>query len=153
MDKLNFLKNEFPKLLQNLKADAKGSWGVMNGQQMVEHMAESISYATGKNNKNLHTAVEQLEKFKSFAMSDKEFRPNTKNALMGEVQEPIQKQNMAEAIQELEKQITSFINYFETNKDATITNPFFGNLNFEEWVHLLHKHAVHHCKQFGLIEN
>ena len=52
MDKLNFLKTEFPKLLRNLNPEAKGEWGVLNGQQMVEHMAESISYATGKNRRD-----------------------------------------------------------------------------------------------------
>ena len=85
MNKLNFLKNEFPELLTNLKPDAKGAWGVMNGQQMIEHMAESISYATGNNNQLLHTPVEQVVKYKEFAMGDKEFKPNTKNALLSEI--------------------------------------------------------------------
>ena len=84
-------------------------------------------------------------------MSDKEFKPNTPNALMSATPAPIVKATMEEAVQELEKQIAAFINYFETNKDATITNPFFGDLNFEEWVHLFHKHAIHHSKQFRLL--
>ena len=60
MDKLTFLKTEFPKLLRTLSSEAKGEWGVLNGQQMVEHMADSISYATGNNNQTLHTASELL---------------------------------------------------------------------------------------------
>ena len=151
MDKLNFLTNEFPELLKKLDPNAKGSWGVMNGQQMVEHMAESISFATGKNTQHLHTPVDQVEKYKEFAMSDKEFKPNTKNVLMPERPEPTKKANMEEAIADVRKQTADFIAYFEKNKDATLTNSFFGDLNFHQWVHLLHKHAVHHCKQFGLI--
>lgn len=151
MDKLTFLKIEFPKLVRTLNPEAKGEWGVLNGQQMVEHMAESISYATGNNNQPLHSPVEHVDKYKSFAMSDKEFKPNTPNALMSAVPAPIIQSNMEEAVQEMEKQIAAFINYFETNKGATITNPFFGDLNFDEWVHLLHKHAVHHSKQFRLL--
>jgi hypothetical protein len=58
---------------------------------------------------------------------------------------------MEASIEELKSTIQEFISYFEKNKDATLTNPFFGELNFEEWTKLLHKHAVHHCKQFGLI--
>jgi len=58
---------------------------------------------------------------------------------------------MQEAINEYNKQVTAFITYFENNKGTTLTNPFFGELSFEEWTHLLHKHAVHHSKQFGLI--
>lgn len=151
MDKLNFLKNEFPQLLKKLNAEAKGYWGVMNGQQMVEHMAESISFATGKNNQTLHTPIEHVGKYKEFAMSDKEFKPNTKNTLMSETAPPVIKNSIDEAIQEVEKEIADFITYFEKNKNATLTNSFFGDLNFEEWTHLLHKHAIHHCKQFGLI--
>jgi hypothetical protein len=151
MNKLNFLKNEFPLLLKKLDPNAKGAWGVMNGQQMVEHMAESISFATGKNNQELHTPLEHVGKYKEFAMSDKEFKPNTKNALMTDEALPVKKSGMNEAIADVEKEIAAFIAYFENNQGATLTNSFFGDLNFEEWTHLLHKHAVHHCKQFGLL--
>lgn len=151
MDKLNFLKTEFPKLLRTLSSEAKGEWGVLNGQQMVEHMAESISYATGKNMQALYSPIEQVARFKEFAMSDKEFKPNTKNVLMSEAPVPVSKLTMEDAIRDLENITAAFINYFKTNNGATITNPFFGDLNFEEWVHLLHKHAVHHCKQFSLL--
>jgi hypothetical protein len=137
--------------LRALSPEAKGTWGVMNGQQMVEHMAESISFATGKNNQSLHTPAEHVGKYKEFAMSDKEFKPNTKNALMDETPVPVKKNNMKEAIADLEKEIKNFTDYFENNKGAILTNSFFGDLNFEEWTHLFHKHAVHHCKQFGLL--
>jgi hypothetical protein len=33
----------------------------------------------------------------------------------------------------------------------TTRNPFFGDLNFAENVHLLHKHALHHLRQFGVV--
>jgi hypothetical protein len=151
MDKLNFIKTEFPKLLLTLDPEAKGIWGVMNGQQMIEHMADSVSQATGKNTQTLHTAPDMVPRMKAFAMSDKEFKPNTPNALLSDTPAPLAKSNVAEAVNEYNNQISAFINYFEKNKGATITNPFFGDLNFEEWTHLLHKHAVHHAKQFGLM--
>ena len=84
MDKLIFLKTELPKLLHTLNPDAKGNWGVMNGQQMVEHFAESVSFATGKNNQNLYTPPEHLPKYKEFVMSERHFKPNTKNALLAD---------------------------------------------------------------------
>ena len=151
MDKLKFLKTDFIKLLSTLKSTDKGNWGLLNGQQMVEHMSDSVRIANGKDKMQLHTPEKQVEAFRKFAMSDKEFKPNTKNALLSETPPPVRNANMQEAILELENEITAFISYFEINKDATITNPFFGDLNFEEWVHLLFKHAMHHCKQFGLM--
>jgi len=151
MDKLSFLKNKFLELLKTLKPETKGAWGVLTAQGMIEHMAYSFSQATGKNNQTLHTPAEHVEKYKAFAMSDKEFKPNTKNALMSETAPLIIKNSLNDAIVVLEKEIANFINYFESNKGTTLMNPFFGDLNFEEWTHLLYKHAVHHCKQFGLI--
>lgn len=149
MDKLQFLKNEFPKLLRTIDPNAKGAWGVLNGQQMVEHMAESISFATGKSKQALHTPAEQVEKFKAFALSDKEFRPNTKNVLMSDVPAPTRKANMEEAVNAVEQELADFETYFNNNKGATLMNSIFGELNFQEWTILLHKHAVHHLKQFG----
>jgi hypothetical protein len=151
MNKLDFLKTEFQKLLISLKPYAKGNWGVMNGQQMVEHMTDAFRWATDKQTLKLHTLPEHVGKYKEFAMSDKEFKPNTKNALMAETASPVRNTSMQNAIAELEKEIAYFIDYYEKNKGVAITNPFFGDLNFEEQIHLLHKHAVHHCKQFGLI--
>ena len=151
MDKLQFLKTEFPKLLQTLKPDAKGNWGVMNGIQMVEHMTYSVHFATGTLGTKIMTPAERLDASRSFAMSDKEFKPNTKNTMMSETPEPAKNATMQEAIKEFENELTAFLSYFEINKGATLTNPFFGELNFEEWIHLFYKHAQHHCKQFGLV--
>jgi hypothetical protein len=40
---------------------------------------------------------------------------------------------------------------FQENHMQQTRNPFFGDLNFEENVHLLYKHALHHLKQFGVM--
>lgn len=151
MDKLHFLKTEFPKLLQTLKPDAKGNWGVLNGIQMVEHMADSVKEATGKLHLTILTPEDRLEKVKEFALSDKDFKPNTQNIKMPTTPSPARNKTMQEAISEFENEVVDFLSYFENNKGGTLPNSFFGNLNFEEWTHLLSKHAKHHCKQFGLL--
>ena len=84
-------------------------------------------------------------------MSEKEFKPNTKNALMSDTPVPVKNNKMESAVIELEKELVAFVDYFDKNKGAVLTNSFFGDLNFEEWLHLLHKHAVHHSKQFRLL--
>jgi len=150
-NKLNFLVNDFPALLKQLKGDEKGQWGVMNAQQMIEHMSDSIKIANGKDPMKLHVPVEQVPAMKSFMMSDKEFRPNTKNALMSETPSSIRNRSIQDSVQELEKELADFVDYFQKNTSQTLTNPFFGELNFEEWVHLLDKHARHHLKQFNLL--
>ncbi len=138
-------------MMSTLDPTAKGEWGVMNAQQMVEHMADSISYATGKNNQKLHTPPDLVARYKEFAMSDKEFKPNTPNALLPDVPPPASKGNVKDAVAAYEAQVAAYVDYFEKNKGGVLTNPFFGDLNFEEWLHLFAKHARHHARQFRLM--
>ena len=51
---------------------------------------------------------------------------------------------------ELEKEIETFFEYYKQNTDAKHLNPFFGEFDYNDWLHLLHKHAHHHLKQFNL---
>jgi len=149
-DKINYLEIEFPKFLQSLDANAKGKWGVMNAQQMVEHMSYSLSDANGKTQKNILTPAEHLSKYKEFAMSDKPFKENTKNIELSETPASIKHSSIQNSIDEMKQEWVDFKRAYENNPTKTITNPFFGDLNFEESVHLLHKHARHHARQFGM---
>lgn len=148
--KISFLENDFPKFLQTLDANAKGKWGVMNAQQMVEHISYSLRDANGKSPKRILTPAEHLPKMKDFMLSDKPFRENTKNIELPETPIPVKHSSMQESIEEMKQEWKDFMKAFENNPDKTITNPFFGDLNFEEQVHLLHKHAMHHARQFGM---
>ena len=57
-----------------------------------------------------------------------------------------------ESLRHAPKEITLFLEYYKTNPNATHLNPFFGEFNYQEWLHILYKHANHHLKQFGLIK-
>lgn len=151
MDKELFLTKEYIPLLKKLDGSEKGNWGVLSAQGMVEHMTNSIGEGWGRIKQSVQTPPEFLEKARSFALSDKEFKPGTKNALMSETPAPLRKATMAEAITELEQEINSFVSYHHQHPGTIFLNPFFGNLNYDEWLHLFHKHAVHHLKQFNLI--
>lgn len=152
MNKEKFFKEEYIPLLKKLKGDERGQWGVLSAQGMVEHMSESIAIASMRIVQALHTPSHLVEKMKGFALSDKEFRPNTKNALMSDDAAPLRHNNMHEAVAELEMEIKEFLEFYKHKPEQKVTNPFFGDLNYEEWLHLLHKHAVHHLKQFDLIK-
>lgn len=152
-EKFNFLKNKFLPLLKNLPADAKGKWGKMNGQQMVEHVSGFFAVSYEKLKFPLVTPVEHLPKYKEFLMSEKEFRENTKapDNVLPEEPTPLRNASMDEAIKALEKSVHYFFTYFSENPDKKTLHPVFGELNFAEWVQLHHKHVIHHLKQFGLI--
>ena len=149
--KEEFLKKEFPSLLKELADNEVGLWGVLTPQGMIEHMTDSVKIAYGRIKQPLHTKPELLERMREFVLSDKPFRENTKNAYMSETPAALRNHSITEAIWELEKEIGHFMDFYKEHPGHKELNPFFGELNYEEQVHLLHKHAMHHLKQFNLV--
>ena len=54
------------------------------------------------------------------------------------------------AIGALQQELIYFFEAFEKDPGFITRNPFFGDLNFEQSVQLLYKHALHHLRQFGV---
>jgi hypothetical protein len=149
-EKLDFLKNTFIAELKKIAPDTPAVFGKMNLQQMVEHMSDSFQIANGKDKYPLMTPIDRLQSMKDFLMSEKDFRPNTKNALLPDEPAPCRLASIELAFNELRREVDDFVTYFETKPGETTTNPFFGHLNYEEWVQILYKHALHHLRQFGV---
>lgn len=149
-EKADFLRSQFIPQLQQIPSDAKPAWGKMTAQQMIEHFADSVRIASGK---TVHTEIitpeEQLDKMRAFLESDKPFRENTRNALMPETPAPVRNPSKEEAVKELQEELAFFFSVFEKNNLQVTRNPFFGDLNYEQNVQLLYKHAQHHLKQFS----
>ena len=152
MDKKEFLGSELTKIFSSLAPAQKGRWGKMNAQQMVEHMSYSVRVASGKHPEKLVYSPEITQKGYNFIMTEKPFRENTPNQLLPDEPPAAKHNSMAHSIAELQSEIDYFFKTYSDNVGMRTMNPFFGNLNFEEQVQLLHKHAMHHAKQFGLVE-
>lgn len=150
-DKLNFLTKEYIPILDNTNHNPKALWGKMNFQEMVEHLWYSVAMATGKLEFPMFSPADKLEQMKAFAVSDKPFHQNTPNPLIGDNPMPLRNDDLNTSIRELEAEILHFKQLFEANPELTAQNPFFGDMNFQEWVALFYKHFNHHLKQFGLI--
>jgi hypothetical protein len=148
--KSNFLFVEFPKLLESLDPLTERAWGTMNVHQMIEHMSYSVRMANGKDIMQLVTPVEKLPIVRDFMLSDKSFKPDTINPIMPTIPLPAKQENLSDSIAELEDELADFVNAFKEDPYNKIANPIFGELNFEQWTHLLFKHAIHHLKQFGI---
>jgi hypothetical protein len=146
-----FFKTEYIPLLNQLSDNEVGLWGVLSPQGMIEHMTDAFGNAHGRIHLPQQTPEAVLPKMRAFALSDSPFKENTKNSLMSEVPAPLRNHSITEAISELEKEIAVFFYYYKQHSDAVNLNPFFGEFNYQEWLHLLHKHAMHHLKQFSLV--
>jgi len=151
--KLQFLKTGLIPLLEKIDPAAKGAWGLMNGQQMVEHLIDSVKNASGKLILPVVNQGEALEKSRVFLFSEKPFRENIKNPLLGQTPQPLRKPGMKAAIEKLRLELAYFFTVFENDPELNTDNPVFGKLDYEGNVQLLYKHGVHHLRQFGIEVN
>jgi hypothetical protein len=149
-NKQQFLETGFIPLVKKIDMAASPRWGKMNAQQMVEHVSAFFKVSTDKLQFPLTTPAEHLPKYKEFLMSEKEFRENTKAPVLPPEPLPLRFETMNEAVAELEKEVNEFILFFDKDAEKRTLHPAFGELNFEEWVQLHHKHVKHHLKQFGV---
>jgi hypothetical protein len=150
-EKAEFLKNRFVPLLKQIPSDTTPNWGKMTLQQMIEHFSDNVRIASGK---TVYTdfvfGPEQLQKNREFMLSERPFKENTVNPLMPEVPAPVTNISAEAAITELQKELDYFFSVFKKNDLQVTRSPFFGDLNYEQNVQLLHKHALHHLRQFGV---
>ncbi|MEO6894011.1 MAG: hypothetical protein ABI136_03190 [Ginsengibacter sp.] len=149
--KEDFLKNDFIPLLHKLKGDEKGNWGIMNAQQMVEHFADAVKNASGKLILPTLNTGEKLEKSRDFLMSENPFKENTVNPLIPKEGIPHRQPDLSSAIEKLQKELEHFFYVFEKIPGLQTDNAFFGKLDYNMNIQLLHKHALHHLRQFGLL--
>jgi hypothetical protein len=147
--KINFLKHDYIPQLKKIPTDQPPKWGKMTFQQMIEHMSDFIRLASGKvAYPEIITPKEKLPKLKEFLESDIPFRENTLNPLLPAIPPPVRNATIEEAINEIATEISFFFTVFEKNHLQITRNPIFGDLNYEQNVLLLYKHATHHLRQF-----
>jgi oxepin-CoA hydrolase/3-oxo-5,6-dehydrosuberyl-CoA semialdehyde dehydrogenase len=153
IDKLQFITQDFTRLIAATQPNTPPLWGKMNLQQMTEHVADFFKLSSGKLQMPIISTPEHLVKLKEFLYSDKPFRENTKppGNILPEEPLPVRNPSIEIAISKLQHQIDAFVQYFQDNPEGKQSHPVFGELNFEEWVMLHYKHVTHHSRQFGLI--
>lgn len=151
INKVEFLQKNFLTHLRSLDSTASPAWGKMSLQQMIEHFTDCVKIASGKTPATqILTPEAHLQKAQDFLMSEKPFKENTPNPLLPDVPPPVRNLSIEHALKELETEINFFFSVFKQNNQQRTLNPFFGELDFEQNVQLLHKHALHHLKQFGV---
>lgn len=150
--KAAFLKNEYTPKLRMLRPDAQRLWGKMNVQQMIEHMSDYVRIGSGKTPSVVVHPPEIVERTRMFLVSETPFKENTPNKLLPDEPVAVRHANITDAISELQSELDDLFEIFNAEPGKMVTNPFFGELDYDMSVQLLHKHAWHHLRQFGINE-
>jgi hypothetical protein len=146
------MKDFFEKL-NTIQADSKPLFGKMTAQHMVEHLELILHYSNGTRKAVLLTPQEKLGVMKDFLMSDKELTQGFRSPFLPQDGSlpGLNHTDIETAKKALLHTWNNFESYFGSNSGIKEMNPFFGELNYEEWIRFHKKHFTHHFKQFGLL--
>jgi oxepin-CoA hydrolase/3-oxo-5,6-dehydrosuberyl-CoA semialdehyde dehydrogenase len=148
-----FLKDEFPKLLDQIHPDLEAQWGVMGPQHMVEHLSMVMMISNGRAQASPFYEEEKLQKNYIRIIENKNLlKRNTKAPILPTEAPPLHFKSMEEAKGKLLKNMALFFDHFDENPEIKYMHPAFGMLNFEEWAYFHAIHSKYHLEQFGLYE-
>lgn len=148
--KKEFLLNT-PALLRTLDQNQRPVWGKMTPQHLVEHLVGSWRISNGRARVKCIFEGEELEKRRSFLLSDAPYAKNITNPVQGDGLAPLRKPSLEAAILQLEDEMHAFFKHFEENPNAIEMHPVFGELDYDGWVSFQHKHMSHHLSQYQLV--
>ena len=140
----------FLEILENLDENKVASWGKMTQQRMLEHLSDGIFMSCGMGNHELLISEEKIKGMQAFLVSDKEMLQNIQVPFAKE-NTPLRNSDLELALDEFTMAWVDFEEMYSEDPKKTALHPYYGNLNYEQWLLLHSKHFTHHFSQFGLI--
>ena len=140
----------FLEILENLDKKKSASWGKMTPQRMIEHLSDCIYMSCGIGNHELLIPEEKIKGMQAFLYSDKEMPQNILVPFAKE-NTPLRNTDIELAIDEFTMAWVDFEEMYSEDPQKTALHPYYGNLNYEQWLLLHSKHFTHHFTQFGLM--
>ena len=140
----------FLEILENLDEKKSASWGKMTPQRMIEHLSDCIYMSCGIGNHELLIPEEKIKGMQAFLNSDKEMPQNIQVPFAKE-NTPLRNTDIELALDEFTMAWVDFEEMYSEDSKKTALHPYYGNLNYEQWLLLHSKHFTHHFTQFGLM--
>jgi hypothetical protein len=140
----------FLEILKNLDEKKSASWGKMTPQRMIEHLSDCIYMSCGIGNHELLIPEEKIKGMQAFLISDKEMPQNIQVPFAKE-NTPLRNTDIELALDEFTMAWVDFEEMYSEDSKKTALHPYYGNLNYEQWLLLHSKHFTHHFTQFGLM--
>lgn len=140
--------------LDRLTLDAQPKWGSMSAQRMVEHLTDSLQIATGKNPQPLLIPEDKIERMLAFLESDKPMAHDISVPFATpEMNAQLRNEELELAVDEFVEEWLEFEELYAADENHTEVHPYYGPLNYDQWLRLHSKHLTHHFEQFGLLES
>ena len=140
----------FLEILENLDEKKSASWGKMTPQRMIEHLCDCIYMSCGIGNHELLIPEEKIKGMQEFLYSKKEMPQNIQVPFAKE-NTPLRNTDIELALDEFTMAWVDFEEIYSEDSKKTALHPYYGNLNYEQWLLLHSKHFTHHFSQFGLM--
>lgn len=140
----------FLEILKNLDEKKSASWGKMTPQRMIEHLSDCIYMSCSIGNHELLIPEEKIKGMQAFLISDKEMPQNIQVPFAKE-NTPLRNTDIELALDEFTMAWVDFEEMYSEDSKKTALHPYYGNLNYEQWLLLHSKHFTHHFTQFGLM--
>ncbi len=144
---------DFTKRLTQLTQKTLPRWGSMNGQEMLEHLEETMKYSTGELvTKECKTSAEHLEKYQDSLYNFRKMPQDYPAPFLEDGKLPeLKYKNLEEAKTYFIESVKNYQIYYQENPEAKHLHFVFGMLN-KEMMELFHqKHVTHHFEQFALV--
>lgn len=146
-----FLFQQLPHILEKLEAETSPRWGLMSAQHMVEHLSGTSYLAMGKIPVQLSIPEERIPESLAFLWSEKPYKRNLRVTGVPEKPGPVRFASLEEAKQKMIATLEKFRAFADANPSYEALHPVFGTLNRAGWERFMHRHTVHHFRQFGLL--
>ena len=139
-------------LLGKLEDSHQPVFGKMSPQHMIEHLSVIVLFSNGRRSIQLFYPEEKAQRFKTYLIdTDNDFPVGFRAPMIGEEVLPLRFENLDMAKSILLKEVNTFHEYWEQNKDNKHMHPALGLLDHREWIIFHNKHFTHHFKQFNLL--
>lgn len=139
--------------MNQLTPETQPKWGKMSAHRMVEHLTDTLRIASGKNPQALAIPEDRIPRMVEFLNSDKPMAQNIAVPFATEeMNATLRNEELELAIDEFVDEWLYFEELFTSNEGHTAIHPYYGPLNYDQWLRLSQKHHTHHFTQFGLID-
>src|SRR6476660_6164275 len=105
-------RKELNTILSRLTELSVAKWGIMQPQNMIEHLIKTLQYSNGKKQIDQKTTEEESRQAKAaFIYTDVEMPIGLKSSLAGETPDPFEFADLGAAKYQLNKELDDFESY------------------------------------------